>query len=44
MPKDSCLLLCGLKHAKIKFCNDAIAILYKYMLYLITKVFLGIYL
>ena len=37
MPMDSSLLLCGLKHAKIKFHNDPIAILYKYILYFILK-------
>ena len=33
MPRDSPLPLCHLKHAKIKFHNGPIAILYEYMLY-----------
>ena len=44
MPRDSPLLLYGPKHAKIEFHNGSIAILYKYILYFITKVILGIYL
>ena len=39
MPRDSPLLLYGLKHAKIRFHNVPITILYKYMLCFITKVF-----
>ena len=42
MSRDSLLPLGGLKHAKIKFHNGLIAGLYKYMLYFITKVILGI--
>ena len=43
MPRDSPLPLCDVKHAKIEFHNSPITILYKYMLYFITKVILGIF-
>ena len=42
MPRESPLPLCGLKHAKINFHNGPIIIFYKYILYFITKVILGI--
>ena len=41
---DSPLLLYAKKHAKIEFHYGSIVILYKYMLYFITKLILGIYL
>ena len=44
MPKDSPLLLYAKNHAKIEFHCGPIAILYKYMLYFITKLIIGIYL
>ena len=44
MLRDSPLPLYGTKHAKIEFHNGPIAILYKYILYFITKLILGIYL
>ena len=44
MPRNSPLPLYAKKHAKIKFHYGSIAIFYKYMLYFITKLILGIYL
>ena len=41
MPRDSPLLLYAKKHAKIEFHKNPIVILYKYMLYFITKLILG---
>ena len=43
VPRDCPLMLFGLKHAKINFHNGHYAIVYKYMLYYITKIMLGIY-
>ena len=37
MPRDSPLLLYAKNHAKIEFYYGLIAIMYKYMLYFITK-------
>ena len=44
MPRDSPLLLDAKNHAKIQFYWGLITILYKYMLYFITKLIIGIYL
>ena len=44
MPRNSPPPLYGPKHAKIECHNGPIAILYKYMLYFITKLILGNYL
>ena len=44
MSRVSNLLLYGPKYARIKFYSGSLAILYKYILYVITKVILGIYL
>ena len=41
---DCSLPLYAKNHAKIEFLYGSIAILYKYMLYFITKLIIGIYL
>ena len=43
LPRDCHLIVYGQKHAKININNSHYAILYKYMLYFITKLILGIY-
>ena len=43
VPMDFLLIIYGQIHAKIIFYNGHYAILYKHMLYFITKLMLGIY-